>query len=409
MGFARRSQALFIIVLLLSVLLPIIGEARPEFINRHGVNRCTACHFSPSGGGIRNSYGKLYGAHGFKISKYASQDFISAEMRFIHYNPSEEPASDASGLFLMAGIVGGSVAINPVDEKTEVRAVLSHDVLNGAKWDSFVRFRFYDETQTSFLPQYLIFGRFHAPFGLLNDEHRTYTKMQTLSDYNTRLEGGAMISGQPHDHVHYDLAVVNGEASGAKLGSHQSELWGGVANLRMSSPYRWLPFTLGASYKFHDRYNDTGNTPLNERKNPWAGVLYGTLSLERLTGGVLSADILVEYAQAQNLNKYISPQFASATFKDNNIDAESEGVYAQVNLFLTERFILQYKYDNVVFNKDFPSDAFTRSGFGFKHYFAANSFYQLRFEKADVGHPDEKANRLPASSDAAWLYLQVGI
>lgn len=402
-NFTVRGQGLCALFVSIFLMASQNVEARPEFALRHGINRCTTCHFSPSGGGLRTTTGKLYGAHGFKISKYASQDFFSAEMRLAHYNPSDRK-NDRSGLFMMSGIVGGSVAITPKEEYTEVRAVLSHDIYNSSAWDSYLRLRFIEDTETSWVPQYILVGRFHAPFGLLTDEHRTYTKIQTLSNYNLKLEAGAMLSGQPFESFHYDLSVVNGEATSGALVPGNAELWGGVSNFRFSSSSRWFPVIFGMSYKFHDR--------LEGQKNPWAGALYGMFSLERFTQGRIKADVLFEYANAKNFNDKASTTAgfpADANYKANILDSESEGIYSQVNYFLTETLIFQFKYDRLLFNKDYPADAYERFGYGIKHYFAANSLVMLRFENTSIGRPEEQAAPVHRADDAAWVYLQVGI
>ena len=144
-----QSLVLFIIFLTAA----LTTQARPEYASRHGINRCTVCHFSPVGGGLRNQYGKVYGAHGFKISKYASQELVSAELRFAHYNPKDRDNSK-SGLFAMAGIVGASIPITPKDEATEIRMVYSHDLVNNFGWDSYIRVKRFEDTETSILPQY---------------------------------------------------------------------------------------------------------------------------------------------------------------------------------------------------------------------------------------------------------------
>ncbi len=379
------------------------AQARPEYATRHAVNRCTACHFSPSGGGLRNQYGKLYGARGFQISKYAQQDYLSADIRFAYYNPSQRETT-RSGLFLMAGLVGGSVPVSSEDGATEVRLVLSHDVLTPAHWDTYVRIRKYEDVETSWAPQYYVFGRFHAPFGLLQDEHRTYTRLQTLSEYNKKLEAGFMLSGQPLESLHYDLALVNGEATSANLGTGNAEMWGGVGNLRFMSHSRWWPFMLGASYKFYERPSGL--------ENPWAASAYGVFSLERLTGGTVQAEVLFEYAVAKNMNDQmqVGAGFPSQNvYRANVSDKESEGLYTQVNYYLTERFVLQAKYDRLELNKKYSGDAYQRTGLGLKHYLPANTILMLRIERAIVGQPDEKVSPHHRSDDAVWAVVQFGI
>ncbi len=402
----RRNNIVFKLSLFALILVTsLVSQARPEYANRHGLNRCTACHFNPAGGGLRNKSGKLYGAKGFGISKYASQDYVSAEMRMLYYNPKQRDQA-SSGLFLMAGIVGGSIAVTPKKESTEVRAVLSHNILGGTSWDSYVRVKMFDDTKTSWLPQYYVLGRFHAPFGLLTDEHRTYTKIQTLSDYNKKMEGGLMISGQPFEGLHYDFSYVNGEAGGAGLPpSGNAEIWGGIANVRFLSPSRWLPLTIGASYKTYERQAGKG-------KYPWARSLYGVLSLERLIGGYFNADLSFEIAYSKHLISETSGTLlADAAYIANleAADAESKGMYGMLSVYLSQKLSLELKYDRLDFNKEFSGDALTKTGLGFKYYLAANTFTTLRVEQSAVGQPDEKSAPKHRSDDAVWLYMQMGI
>ena len=400
---------IFLLLLLCAFQLPLVVQARPEYANRHGINRCTACHFSPAGGGLRNTNGKLYGSHGFKISKYASQDFVSAEMRFVHYNPKGDGLdSEGRGLALMAGIIGGSVAITPEEdsEATEIRAVFSHDVYNNTPWATYIRFRRYEDTQTGWLPQYIVAGRFHAPFGIMTDEHRTYVKLQTVSDYNKKLESGAMFSAQPYDSFHYDIAIVNGEANNATFANKgNAELWGGLANLRWISKYSWLPLTFGMSYKYYDQAK-------NQHK-PWAASAYSLISLERLSGGWMRADLMFEYAQAKYLNDVAATSAgfpnATGTYYANILDSTSSGFFGQLNYYLSEKLVLQLKHDQLLYNRDYSADAYQKFGIGLKHHFAANSFFMYRWEKAEIGQPDEEKNPFHRAEDAVWAYLQVGI
>lgn len=403
MKIASLCQVLFLVIYPILSFLSTEVEARPEFAVRHNINRCTSCHFSPVGGGLRTTYGKLYGAHGFKISPYASQDYVSAEMRMAYYRPQNEDI-ERSGLFVMAGILGGSIAITPEEEKTEVRAVLSHTVYGGTAWDSYLRIRRYSDTETGWGPQYIVLGRFHAPFGLINDEHRTYTKLQTATDYNLSLETGVMASGQPFDQLHYDVAIVNGVADNGALKQGNADVWGGVGNVRFTSSSRWFPALWGVSYKAHDR--------LEGQRDPWAAAIYGILSLERMTKSFIRADIHYEYTRAKHFNENF---FSAAgfpvndTYKQDIKNSESEGLFAQMNYYLSEKFVLQAKWDRVLLNKNFPADAFERYGVGFRHYFAANTLVILRHEWTSIGRPEDKATPVHRADDAMWVYFQVGI
>ena len=164
--------------------------ARPEYAARHRITSCTACHYSPAGGGLRTRYGKEYGAHNFKMSSFGQQDWVSADVRFMYVNPQQHQQA-RGGLAVMAGILGATAPITPEEQKSAIRLVYTHDIagLAGAL-ESYVRYRRFADPEVHWYPQYFLLGRFHAPFGLMTDEHRTYTKMQSLSDWNTRIEGG---------------------------------------------------------------------------------------------------------------------------------------------------------------------------------------------------------------------------
>lgn len=378
------------------------GETRPEYGLKHGINRCTACHISPAGGGIKNLNGKLYGAHGFKPPSHLRQDFLSADIRFGYLQPKKK--ENRSGLFVMAGLVGGQITLTEKESPYELKAVLSHDILNSAEWDAFVRIQYYDDTETSWKPQHFLFGRYHLPFGLLNDEHRTYTKLQTLSQYNSSLEMGALFSGQPYESLHYDVSFINGESSKGRLNPGQAPLWGTSSNLRWMPQSPRTPFFLGGSLKNYKKEDGLSQ--------PWAHSVYGGFSFERATQGLMRADILFEVAGSQHLNQSFQ---ANAGFPlDTNYlnlisNTESKGYFTQFNYYLTPKVTLQFKFDRIELNKDFPADGFEKLGIGLKHVLPGSGLFYLRFEKAQIGQPNEKENPSSLADDALWALYQISI
>lgn len=51
------KNAVFVVISSLFILIPQKSNAFPDMI-RHGYTNCTACHISPSGGGVLNAYGR---------------------------------------------------------------------------------------------------------------------------------------------------------------------------------------------------------------------------------------------------------------------------------------------------------------------------------------------------------------
>ncbi|MCB0343398.1 MAG: hypothetical protein KDD59_14260 [Bdellovibrionales bacterium] len=378
--------------------------ARPEYAARARVTRCTACHVSPGGGSLRNSYGKLYGARGFKQSQFAKQDLISADARMLYFKP-EDHHSQNGGLFMMTGIVGANVPINEADESSpELRLVLSHNVASSSPspWDNYLRIKRFDDTEVKWSPQYITVGRFHTPFGVVHDEHRTYTRMQTASEWNKHLEGGLMLSGDPLESLHYDLAAVNGKNTGANYSAGQATLWGALLNMRWTSPYSWLPLVLGASGKHYDK--EAG------KKNPWATSFYTILPFDRIAGGFVKGSLMIEQAQARYLNDDFTTSFVSnAALQTSVAQSESIGQLYQLDFQVTPKLFLQFKYDRLALDKDFTGDAFERTGFGIKHFMAANTFFTLRHETASVGASEDPNGSARGANDLFFMMFQTGL
>jgi hypothetical protein len=59
---SRTLVVLFRVLAFATLLLSQTSWALPEFV-RYGYNNCTACHYSPSGGGVLNPYGREFSAN----------------------------------------------------------------------------------------------------------------------------------------------------------------------------------------------------------------------------------------------------------------------------------------------------------------------------------------------------------
>lgn len=379
--------------------------ARPEYALRLGNNRCTNCHFSPAGGGPLNLNGKYYGANGFRLSPFSAQEYAGGEARFNYY-AGDKHTQTRGGLGAMVGSVWASI---PVSENqsgsAEFRLVGEHNIsgysASGPR-NLYLLRHIKDQTRKSWLPQDILFGRFIPPYGVMTDEHRTYVRLQTASAWHTGLRMGAMASSNPYEWFHYDLAIVNGqENNGTSPATAQATQWGGLANLRFTPAGLGVMFGLsGAFYEASE--NDTSRSSRSA---------YTGLSFHRLTKERFKATLLVEYAEAVNWNTTsFANYFVSDTAYATSLNgAESAGWLAQLNWEVSRLVTLQYKYDRVELDRNFPGDLYQRHGFGFKHMFGPNMWFMMRYENAMSSRPGEEEGTKMGALDAFWTVIKVGI
>ncbi len=388
------------------LLWPLHSEAKPQYATQFALAKCTACHVNPTGGGVRTVYGKLFGARNFKPSAFSKQDMFYADARMLYYRPDK--FKEARGGL---GWMEGNFAVNlPIidgseDHQPEVRFVYTHNVGGfpggaGGPQASFLRWRFFPDTESSWKPQYVTVGRFMAPFGILNDEHRTYTRIQAKNNWSQDLEMGALVSGDPLPGLHYDIGAVNGEkTAGQSINTGNAALWGIVGNLRWT-PIS-MPFSLGGSITHHDRKDPADS--------PRAWVIYGLLSLNRLTNNWLRGSLVSEYSQAKYWNSGLKNFVSSSAYETAVANTESSGLLAQLNLDVTQRLALIYKYDRLNLDKDYPKDAFVRHSVGAKYYLGPNLIGSVRAERSEPGRETERNGTGSGAQHGYWALLQVSM
>lgn len=383
------------------ILLSLSSWARPEYAVKHHINRCTTCHVSPVGGGLRTVNGKQYGSHTYRGSKFSQQDQFSLDMRALFIQP-EEPTGQSGGLGIMAASAGANIEVMPKqDGSPEMRVVYEH-LLSGFQAgarDAYVRFKYYEDSETSWAPQYFLVGQFHVPFGLVTDEHETYTKQQTASTWNN-FEMGLLMSGNPSHYLHWDLSLANGERDGGGRGTGRALLWGATLNLRYLP--KFFPILMGASYSSHKRKND--------EPSPTATALYTMIPLNILTGHLAQGTFSLEYAEATHWNDNITSTFISDTSYRDLVKTEtSSGLLAKIEYEMTPRFFWTYQYEALTFNKSFPDDAFTRQSYGVKYWAASNTSLIGRFTQSSAQAPSETDSTKRSNVDAIYLVLQTSI
>lgn len=372
---------------------PWVARAYPDYAILHHINSCTACHESPVGGGPRNKNGKLYGAHGFKLNPFLINDLVSADFRAMYFYP-QHVTQTKSGFGLMAGNVAAHI---PLDPDKKFKLVIEHNLagFSGApNRDTYLLYQFHPPETARWVSSVLA-GRFRLPFGLVTDEHRTYTKVQTRTSY-IDLWGGALLSGDPSLNFHYDFALINGEATGAaSLNNAQAARWGEVLNLR------WMlnSVLLGGSVMHVDRGRDP---------SMGASAVYGLWSLQRMSDGAIPVTLRLEYDRSWKNDANLQAGFVSdPAYQTSLASATSEGIWAQANWYLSSRFWIIYKFDWLKPDRVYPADFYERHGLGFNWVIGPDVMIQTRGELARATHPSEKNGLGWAAQDSLWALLRV--
>lgn len=399
-----KTQYCFLIFGL--ILSSYQAQARIEYALTNRIVTCTACHVSPFGGGPRYLDGKLFGSRKDEPSKLSFQDKWSLDARLISYYP-EGGNESRQGTALMTTSVGANIPIKKNANGGEQRfvGVYSLGVVQQGPRDIYGQWMSKARTEN---PVYVQVGRFNIPFGLLTDEHRTYTKLLTrteIFDY----EIGASFSGDIKGGLHYDFAVTNGFQSGGTFNANTSAKPDATSatfgNVRWMPSF--LPLLIGLSAGEHQR--------LPQYSRPVAVTAYAALSLDRLTKNYLSGSIMAEVVQARhwsdpainpNINRYFIP--AAYTAYVETVDREAAQAWlAQMDINLTNRLVFQYKYDRLTFVPRYTRDRFERNGVGLKYFVDANLTFWTRYEYASVGRSEIIGSNVFSEVNAFWAMMQL--
>lgn len=395
------------------------AEARPEYALRIRTNRCATCHTNPAGGGHRNLTGRAFApsppAAGEAVSPlqdFLSQDLFGFDWRVLAYahiagkkEGKEGALQSISGPAAMAAVPSVSIPFHK-SKGREWRFVYSYNIggYDRGPRDSYLRIKLYDDYRK--YPQFITFGQFAPPFGLMTDEHRTYVRMQTRTTWNQQ-EMGVLLSGDWTHALHYDLAFVN-EGQTANARNTKSNLkalaegLGGFANVRyLSSAWGWMA---GASASYHS----------NEH-NSAAISLYQALDLNSLTKNKLPGALLAEGVLGYKTNSRITKLMEGGDFAGTGTkavgtelaDSNSLGGLVRWNYDFLPKWSLVFKYDH--FNPDikYTGDYYQRFGLGLKHFFNSQTILEGRGALARATPKAETKGSSPVTQNAVWLLLQV--
>ena len=379
--------------------------ARPEYALKQKME-CNLCHTTPWGGGPRTVFGKIYGSRNQGMAFTSKSDLYYGDLRALYFLPTKSPSNSANGLILMQASASANVPIIKKNEQNKwgVRGLFTQDFGTLSPGPREMVAIFETPSTGGLWPTHLTFGRFYAPFGLLTDEHRTYTRMQTLTTLRD-FEIGATVSGNPTSSIHYDLSLTNGFQSGGAF-TVNDLTYATIANLRWNPTS--LPFFLGSSFSYHAT-NKNG-------ANPYAVSGYSGLNFYQLTDNLIKASLLGEVVLARHwnqtsLNHWVNsffvppsqPGYAAAV-----ADSPSLGVYSEFKYDLFENFTLSYKFDSLAFNTDFLSDSFLKHSYGVRYQPLSNVILLARHEigvPLRPGFEAESSSR--ASQNIVWMMLRL--
>lgn len=373
-AFVRQSLLLSI------VAAPCWSQARVEYAIRHGVVSCMQCHVSPVGGGIRNSTGKLYGFKGYDSNPLSLSEYYEADVRSAFMLTQGDNTPSRRGFLVMStnGAVALPILKSPGAWSTTYVGSYGFGMLETGIRDSYAIFR---PAGLVGLVTAVIVGRTKPAFGVLTDEHRTYTRVQTRTSLTAGdFETGVMVSGTPLYGLHYDFMMTSGDrGAGASTGSSINP-WGFYANIR-AIPWNG-PLFVGASY------NELGTQTLNYDAS--ATAIWTGLALDRITGGYIPGVLVLEGSRAhgwnnQTLNPALGRTFGSAAqpvWFTSIADSWSEALLAQLSIFATPHLTVLAKAEQFTPDVDLSGDAFFRYGGGVRWYLNSNMNLALIYESS---------------------------
>lgn len=354
-----------ILLILASLFFTLKALARPEYAARDSIN-CIQCHVSPWGGGARRSYGKVYGARDLSTAAHLEDDWYYLDSRFLMTfgsggSKGKEAAAPSSG-----GHSGGSKKNGLMTNQVYLKKEFLEDYTAAFNYDlgSFapgLREAYVMLKQDSYS---VMGGQFYLPFGLLTDEHRTYTKMLSatgIRDYDK----GVILSKSFEDKYNLDVGILQGFNSL----NQQSSDGGFILNFRYLPED--FPLLAGVSYVQH----------LSQKFNPAALSLYGVYIFDDYFKGSLS----LEYVMAKGFNdarvnaRYIPrlvPHHLQQTYGEEVADKVAGAAYMEFRYEVHPQVILLYKFDYLVLDQSKPENVMTRNGLGLR-YQPFHSFYLL--------------------------------
>lgn len=178
------------IVLMVLVLFAARASAFPEMV-RHGYTQCTACHVSPSGGGILNAYGRQLSAELLSTWKFAGEGgvlhgalkndpaekglLLGGDVRAVQVH-QQTPNVRTGRFFLMQANVDAAYQKGPFTAMISVGQI--EKPMSGVVQGNLNATRYYAQVNITD-PWFVRAGRFVPVFGLNMPDHVLVTKNGT--------------------------------------------------------------------------------------------------------------------------------------------------------------------------------------------------------------------------------------
>lgn len=311
----RRQGAALAVVLALAWAFS--ASAIPTFAIREGVT-CAACHVNPSGGGMRNRYGRyVYGPtqlpagypRQLGLSGPLDVDIgdrfaIGADARgaYIDQRPGDPAEQSLRTIFLMQADL--YLAATPFDGLT-----LYYDQGAYGSFEGMALYQFH--LKAPGLSGYVKVGRFTPSFGLRLPNHNVYTRQEIgfgPRDKDVGVEVGVNVGP-----LLLQAAVVNGTGPEQLLDDNKKK--GGVGRAEVLLKAGALRLLVGGSFYLNASGNRTEvrGTVVDSTSQQWrAGVHLGA-ALGRFA---YLGEALVGKVQPGELNKQLPKEFSFRSYQE---------------------------------------------------------------------------------------------
>jgi hypothetical protein len=273
------------VLLLLPVLATRLAQAEPYFAVQTGL-KCSACHVNPTGGGMRNTFGSLWGQTTLPAStpKMTEAPFTGEISRYFALGAnlradatlSDTPNTPMKNSFdLETFRLYGELRAIPGRLSLYFDERLAPGGANNA--EAYVLYRTSDQRY------YVKAGQMYLPFGIRLQDNGAFIREQTGISYLTPDRGVEV--GFDGTHWTGQFAVSNGTAGAAEVDAGKQ--WS------LRGEYVQSRWRAGASFN----YNDLEAGP-RQMQNIFAGLRTGPVSW------LAEADYIIEESQSPRLETW---------------------------------------------------------------------------------------------------------
>lgn len=201
------------ILIVLLLLVPAAGRAEPFLAVAYGY-QCSQCHVSPTGGGMRNSFGAQFSRSllparpGSMNEKFAAitgdviglgmdARFAARQREVSGVDTSLGFGTDRVTMYVTAQVAGNARLY--VDQKMSPGGSINREAWAKVSFDQF----------------YIRAGRLFLPYGMRIEDDSAYIRQFTNINFNTP-DNGIEI-GHVGDHISAQLSITNGTGGAAEV------------------------------------------------------------------------------------------------------------------------------------------------------------------------------------------------